>query len=470
MLTFVSLCGCPRGDRIVLEATLEGVDGVGTAVAPVVARVTHHQYLERARLASLDGTTVSDLQRLALGVVSSRGGSFDPPELYVALAFSRARAAISEGPSPDPELASASGGLEWMRAHTGDLAWLTLRHEDLAATPLPQAEITGFPPGFLRRAGAAWLARVEDDDLSLAWRVAQGASGCTILGLERTLVAPPAGDADDCFDLETLLSILLIRLAIDVTIATEEGDFGIPLVIASVPVDVRAVAHRLYVIPHLRHPGTEAPGFGVVYQVDTVASTGLDVGAATLSVPLSFHFGPIAFDSATNPRYDLIIDPLGDPPVAGPWRNPGRVTVRHDGGVAGGALASGLLAGVTASLAAFERPTFDIAGTTFSFEEALELAIRNTFGTLGSVGIPHDHDVIALPETLPVVENAGSALTLGLGRIGHAQQLALTAEVKLTPAGGLTVVQPVDPEEKLFRILEVPPVDLASRWRLVFLR
>jgi hypothetical protein len=63
-----------------------------------------------------------------------------------------------------------------MRQHLGDLVVLPLRKDDIS---LPSNDFDAFQPAQLRPAGAAWLARVEDNDPSIPWVIPRRSRRCS---------------------------------------------------------------------------------------------------------------------------------------------------------------------------------------------------------------------------------------------------------------------------------------------------
>jgi hypothetical protein len=146
--------------------------------------------------------------------------------------------------------ADRPAALRWLRSHSGDLAILWRRKHDVS---LPDHAFDGFPPAPLRFAGAASLARLEDDDRVVPWVLRAGPPTCRAIALAAALVPPEPGDAVDCFDLKTGAGMVLTQLAVRVTQGLDQAD--VPLT------TLAALEHGLQIVPHLRL-GAARPGFG----------------------------------------------------------------------------------------------------------------------------------------------------------------------------------------------------------------
>jgi hypothetical protein len=196
------------------------------------------------------------------------------------------------------------------------MAWVSLRRH---TAEVPLGLFDDFPPAQLRPGGATVLARIEDDDPVLPWTDASGAcAGLARLNLAATL-RPLAVRGVDCFDMQSLSSMILNQIALTVADAAKDND-------------ARVIEHRLAIVPHIATPtGSGAPalpGFGFVYQADLVAKLdgGVLTGGLTLSIPLTVVWSR----SVGEPRtLATAIDPLDGnvPLVDATFGNAARITV-----------------------------------------------------------------------------------------------------------------------------------------------
>lgn len=219
---------------------------------------------------------IYNLIDLKLKVDSSTG--IEPfPEEFVLLSISSAK-------RNDQSL-----GKSWSRDRIGDVVVLRVRKDDIS---LDEVQYSSFPvSGHQRRPGAHYLARIEDADRKLPWKVMPGSPNCRPIDRKRTWYTSPTGETD-CFDLETLAGTILANLSVSVSEGLWDSNES--------PIDLNASGHSLYIVPHVTFNGdkSDIPGFGFIYQVEIT-------GAAfhvTLQVPVSFLYRNL----------EMIIDPLSE--------------------------------------------------------------------------------------------------------------------------------------------------------------
>lgn len=401
----LSACGplAVQPPSVVVEARISGVDGNHQPIPDAVADLRHGtpggprtvyrrdlpvQHIESARLAATASTGLPFAEEWHLLQLSREG----------------------QRPGADPVLAEHTGDRGWVRSHTGDLTWVTLRKNDLS---LPSDQFDAFPPVSLRPAGALVLTRVEDDDPVLPW-TATDCAATTQMPLSATLRPVGTADGVDCFDLESLSSLLLDQLAVVVSHAARERS-------------ARARTHALSVVPFVPTPGgpsgPDAPGIGFVYRttLEPVAGdSGLApfTGTLTLSVPITLVF------TRLNGVVRTTLDPIGTAlPGAPVLVNAARVTVTAVDGSISDAFAGSLLAGVTAAVQTTALPTGPAGIPMLGFLDllfGLTVLGGNVPADFSVVALPADRTVAGAPDTtaLRMGEIASSTRTVDPGRPG----------------------------------------------------
>lgn len=409
------LTGCPGSTptpgRAVVQARVVGVTGAHRPAPDVVLELVHAQDVRGPRTRYLRDVPIQDVRSLRLLMTEAAGLPFT--EEWHLLHLSR----VGQRPGADPVVVEHTGDPGWVRSHTGNLAWLTARRTDLS---LPSDSFSAFAPASIRPGGTTVLSRVEDDDPVLPW----ASTDCTpaaVLPLAVTL-RPAAPGVTDCFDMQTLASLLLGHLAVVVSDAAQDRG-------------ARARSHSLAVVPHVATAvstdpaALPAPGIGFVYRTELEPAPG-GVGTApitgslTLAVPLTLVFSR----AAPGGTLAVSIDPI-DPVLPGgaASRNAERVTVLAEQGSVSNLFADTLRAGVVDALGSARVPT--PAGVPIS--EFLGLLFGLTVVS-DSVRVPDDFSVLALPadRTVP-----GTPDTVAV-RLG---ELTVDTDSGVTPAlpGGI---------------------------------
>jgi len=263
----------------------------------------------------------------------------NPPafaEDYYFLSMSSPKEEISGGTAED---------LNYVPNHLGKMTFLKIDQSGTSVEAVPQQG-----EGHV---GAAWLARVEDDDRKIPWQIGEG-SNCISLG------------DGDCFDMESLSRLLFDAL----TGPVEDG------VRANVPL-VQNIHHRLHFVPQVEHSGIgpnnrPAKGFGFIY----FAQINLPGANFQVYVPINFLF----VDNIDG--YILLIDPLELDEED--QQTSGQVYVKEN--LLGGIdinLTEGLIRDkVIEAIAGAELPVL-FGGVEFS--EAMLFAINGAAGSSGTI-------------------------------------------------------------------------------------
>ena len=240
--------------------------------------------------------------------------------------------------------------------HLGKMSFMKVNQSESRAEAIPQQGDA--------HAGAAWLARVKNDDRKVPWNVASG-SNCLQMG------------AGDCFDMETLSRLLFDGLAA----AVEEG------VRDQVPL-VQNIHHRLHFVPQVDHPGLgannrPAKGFGFIYYAKISI-----VGASfEVYVPLNFLF------VSSDRYYLLFIDPLQLDPSE--EQTSGQVYVKENllGGFDFNLTEEDIRETINAAVAAAELPEIHPEA---EFSEAIIMGITSAAG-YGPAVIPTNYNFLLTP-------------------------------------------------------------------------
>jgi hypothetical protein len=270
-----------------------------------------------------------------------------PNESYYHLAFSNLGQGISGGTASDQD---------YVPNNIGTLTYLTIRQGG-PVEAIPQKLQAAH-------AGAAWLARVEDNDRRVPWQIKPGASNCF-----------PMGNGD-CFDMSSLSRSLFLSLADPM-----EARFQ-----ANIPL-VQSIVHRLHFVPQVSHPsiglqGQPAKGFGFIYFIQ------VNVPGANFQVyvPINVLF----LDDGNN--YKLAIDPLQL--SSSESQTLGQIYVKENilGGfdldITEGTIRSNVVA-------ALENASLPSINPNVPFSDALLAAFGGAAGNPGS--IPDNFDVFLAP-------------------------------------------------------------------------
>ncbi len=427
--------------RIVVEGRLEGQDGAFQPVDPTVLRLTHQQDEVRPRLVFLEGGGMQHLQKLTLEAVESTGLPFAEEFFLVSLSRAANRPGV---PEPFQYRTNRPG---WLLNHVGDLAVLPIRKDDVS---LPTNEFNDFPAAQLRPAGGTYLARIENDDRHFPWFISTADSArCVNLPLNLTLMAPPNGEATDCFDMQTLCGMFLTNFAVATTVAVT--DLNLPLVQVSVG------NHRLYVVPHMTFGPDSTVGFGMIYAVNVAGNLGANLARAVVYVPISLHFRI----GASTTEFDIFVDPLSGLGST-PSENINRVTIAYNG-VFGGIMAENLQSAITSTLSSFTLPPTAIGST----EEVLALGFSLAAPSPGSIPL-NDHSVIARPVQRSTVGQTISNLALNLPGVTVTNLPGTPAPIapSVLADGSVTLRQNFG---GTMRDITIAPVQTANEFEVYFL-
>lgn len=453
VLTAFIMAGCGLTvlpSSITIEGQLTGTDGTGTPVPATVLTVARDSVGTSPRIEYRASGGLQRLQGVGISVVQSTG--LPEAEEFFILSMSRLGFPPGSNISPLNEITGAQG---WMRGHLGDMVVLPLRKDDVS---LPSNSFTEFQPSQLRPAGAVWLARIEDNAPVIPWRISVTDANCSIVPMAQSMIAPPPGQTQDCFDFETLSSMFLTTLAVGVTEAVANVDIPASTVSAS--------NHQLHIIPHLRS-NVGDPGFGFVYSVNiTVSAVGLPVAGATVHVPISMHF-----------RSDggLIVDPmtgLNDP------ANPARVTVTYGDGPLDGVVANMIHTQIIEALGEIMLPPVTFGTVTLpdgtivplstSAENAFELLINQVSGRSSTADA--NFAVIALPEQSATINGTITNIALSIPAITRTVAMPIPGIVAGATADGTGTVRVVQVSESAVIIFMVPRPTVENGYRLAFLQ
>ena len=364
-LSLVTFLGCKGKGYVDANGTISGVESNSSQTdIPIDLNIRHHDSgaskPARIRYDTAPNEVYADVS-VQLEITEER----DPPsfpETYHFLAISPVNQTFGPLITPDNE--------NFIKKHIGLVMYFQLSQGNAAESETYEGNhiIHGGIDFNGRRIGAAWLARVEDNDKFVPWQIEEEGGDFPCFG-------------DDCFDMETLLTDLFL----DISGKISEKVNTIPL--------VSVMAHRLYYIPSLWHSvlvasNIVAPGFGLVY----AARVQVPLQTATVLVPLTFYFRRA--DDGT--FYSIYIDPLSSEVlVAGtsvPWQNLDRITVYSDAVL--GLFAGTLINKVKEGLAEVSLPEF--AEGDLSAEDALRFAIDIVTG-----GLPRKNDAGVIVEPIP---------------------------------------------------------------------
>lgn len=462
-LAVVSMsANCPRIDvqppSIDVEARVHGVDGAGRPTPDFIQAMRHDGAGSAPRLVYASNVSVMDVQNLRLTAVASTGLPFQEEWHLLHVTHT------SQRPGDDPVFLEFTRDRGWLNAHLGNLAWLTMRKNDVH---LPSEFFSRFPPSSLRRGGSFILARVEDDDPFLPW---VNSSGCTARANVPFAISlrPPSPTGIDCFDMQTLASVVLNQFAVIVTNAALDNS-------------ARVVRHRLAVIPHIPTvpaPPTPTvsstpplPGFGFIYTADLepmIAGipAGSFTGTLSISVPLTVSFLRFGADG-----FFIGVDPLTL--TAGTRQvNDERITVQATDGT----IAAGLAESVRGSVvAAVTTATLPSGPGGISFTSFLELLFAETL--MDHRGVPVDFSILAIPDDRTVpgaplnVALSQPAIPVTEGPVSPPLPGGLGARtVTTTPSGAVLVTLNMNPAGSVARVFTIQTPREELPFRLLLLR
>ena len=359
---------------IVVEGRISGQDGAHQPQPDTVISLSHDG-TPGARTSYRRSIPIQDVKAASLTVTASTGLPFE--EEWHLLHLSRA----GQRPGAEPVFTDFTGDPGWIRSHKGNLAWLTLRKNDIA---LPSSNFSNFPAVSLRSGGALILSRVEDDDAVLPW-ISTVCNAAATLPLAATLRPLAPAGLGDCFDMQSLSSLLLNQIAIAVTEA-------------ALTQNARALSHTLAIVPHIATPGTAGaparPGVGFIYNTTLEplvfgGGTGSFTGTLDLSVPITWVFGRMPGNNSVVTALDPITAPVFGTVLA----NGPRITVTAVQGSLSANFAEQLRSGVLAAITAAPIPAGPAGIPINAFLDLLlVLTVLN-----GNSSLPADFSVLALP-------------------------------------------------------------------------
>jgi hypothetical protein len=299
----------------------------------------------------------------------------------------------------------------------------------------------------LRPAGAAWLVRVEDDDPTIPWFIPANSANCQVIAPAMSMVAPPQGQNVDCFDFQTLASMVLATIALDVTEAAETAE--IPFLPGATGA---ATNHRLHVVPYLPSPAGD-PGFGLIYSVDIIVSMlGQQLAKTTIQVPISMYF---SWDG------EFAIDPLSGLMNS---RNPARVTATYGDGLFDEDAARRIRTNTVDALVDTMLPPL---ASGIAVEEGFLLLFNLVSGR--SPIAPEDFAIIALPEQRSTDNTTITNNALSIPQVTRTVTTPatddLTPGVTVNPDGTVTVIP-----SSVATIFTIPRPTVHNQFKLVFLQ
>lgn len=399
---------------LAVEGRVLGVDGTGVAVPASVTALAHTQ-APSPRLVYRRDAGIQDVNSIALAATASTGLPFSEEWHFLHITNQAQR------PGADPLFLQFTGEPGFMDEHDGNLAWLVIRKNDIH---LPSDSFSAFPAADLRASGCCVLARVEDDDPVLPWTVTDGCSNLSVVPFTSTLrvLGPATGD---CFDMQTLSSLLFNNIALAVANAAADND-------------ARVNQHRLAIIPTLpvsSGPGEPLPGFGYVYEADFEPiilgqPSGPFVGPLTIKIPISINW----LRDANGFR-------LGVDPIAGlTATNIPRITVYANEGTLSAGQANEIRTQIATAIAATPLPS---GPGGMPFTAFLELFFTDSLAGPGA--LPTDFQLLALPSSRGVL-GAPRNIAMSMGPIivtdsvGPGADGGVGAQTIVVGPGGSTVV------------------------------
>lgn len=464
-LTIVG-CGAPpsggevrkleRGRQgVSVEAVLSGPDLYGRTqietlfATHVISETGNHsgQRLHYIESAWSEETPIDKLTQLRLWVRESYGVPME--ESYVFLSLSRS---VPFLPEPLNEITNVPG---WVKKHTGELGILRIEKDDQS---FPDVLFSNFAtPPEQRPAGAAWLARIEDDDRVLPFRRTPPPGDPVPASFEpmplvQTRYLSPSGDSVDFFDVESLAGMLLANFAVDFS----EGMFDE----SNESTKLNIENHQMHVIPHLPS-STGDPGVGFIYKARVTGSwNGIPGFDATVYVPLSAVFKLAENDG----DYLLDIDLFG--PSNSDFLD--RVTIAPNNLTTLPGNMEKLRDSIVETLSNIST---DLEG---SLSYLLTLALEEQTNVVSL----SDHSVIAVPEPSSTVSGLGSTLAISIKTVvvrelvlspSGSTGVAGTTKVDVMNNGRLLVTKIKNDDGTIVRQFEIARPEIGTQFRIILL-
>lgn len=387
----------PVLQTIAVTGTLNGTDGLNAALPDVTLSVTHMANPTappEARIVYNNAPRLYNLKSLDLAVTASRGLPFKEEFVFMNLSH---------------PYHNYGDNHMWLDDHMGDFSMIRVRKNDFS---LPNNTFNSFRPINHRVPGATWLARIGESDPVLPWDLREVNTTGRCVGVTGSLMTLPVGDANvidaiDCLDMHSLSSMILKRIAL----ATHAAINNITYPFTSISVKNQ----KLSFIPNLPYGNGMRASIGFVYSVTIVINNGVVESKLYISLPISLVFMP-----ATT---GVIIDPI----TPNYTTNLGRMTVRHDGLVAGfvkNRVRANILAAIPIAAASF--PPMLGAGLFLGITASVNPSINRGVNT-GNVG-RGDYNVLILPDIRSTVTKTVPNTIISLGRI-------TSRTVPVAPAG-----------------------------------
>ncbi len=477
LIVLVALtAGCaarPGGGGVTVEGALAGTRAGSASASPSTLTLSHRNGASLPRVSETPDPRIDDLTSMTLRVTSLAGGPFQDEFVLATMVASPAGTKITETESAGSENAGTDGRYDgddpdWVRRRRGELAVLRLPVGDGSAG---KTATRTFAAAKGRRAGSAWLMRLEGTDPVIPWTIDAGDGRCRAVSPSVTLVVAPAGQSRDCFDLETLAGMVLAHMAKAVTEGLDDG----PL-----PALVTAAGHELSIVPALDAPGSAGgAGFGLIYAAALRIGEHASKAKATVLIPVTVHFRPAS--SPAGPDLEAVIAPLG----SAPWSaiDASRVTLAHaDGGVDAG-LAREIRAVIVDSLERAALPPLNVDGAEVPAEQAIGRMVAAmaaqpatsppSFARLGVVALPARRSgatepivptrVLSLPKVSTHLSTGGAFGASGPNQTARPKTVAKSN-------GTVSVTTPLDPPGRIRRLTTLAPMRTGEPYELRILR
>lgn len=445
-----SLSGCGGGgggglniqpSSIVVEGRAKGKDGANRPIADSVLSLRHDADNQEPRLVYDNFANVSQLERITLAGTRFTGLPFQEEWHYLVTTHTWTR------PGSDIVPVIASGDRSWVRNHKGNLAWLVVRHENLA---LPSDSFSAFSG--LNEAGSAVLARRENDDPVLPWVRNDNCDLFSALPIEASLRPPAANGASDCFDMQSFTSAMLNQIA--VTVEDKIADFNNSSDPIQSLVNARVTEHRIYFVPHV--PEGPFPGFGFIYETSLEADfVGITAARLTISIPITFHW----MRAAIGGKFTVNIDPLGPAFPGAPLVNDTRIAVS----TLRGDLAEGTLEQIrTKIVAGIQSAPMPTGPLNISFDSLLSTAFALYF-LPGNDRLSANFSILALPED-QTIAGTPSNLVMRMGALAVSDITPTPAQaggnnartITIDGAGRVVVLQNLNNAGTRARLFRLP--------------
>jgi hypothetical protein len=352
----------------VVEGRISGQNGIHQPVEDVLISL-RHDGTSAGRNVYRPDIPIQSVQSARLAMSVGTGLPF--PEQWHLLLLSRGNPRPGSDDRSPTEFTEDPG---WVRSHTGELAWLSLRRDELA---LPGSYYE-LPATSLRSGGALVLSRVEDDDPILPW-ISSDCVRLATLPLSATLRPLDVAGVGDCFDMQSIASLILNQLALTITEAVSAHP-------------IRAVSHSVAIVPHITTPvdGRETrPAIGFIYRTTLEPlilgrGAGPLTGTATLSVPITWVFARVRGSLETR------LDPITLTAVG---NNTSRITVSAAPDSIASGFADQLRREVVNGISRMPTPT---GPGGIPIDSYLDFLLERTVLS-GDLRLPADFGVLALP-------------------------------------------------------------------------